>query len=158
MKLENPLKLQRVAVVRPPRPAQQEGYQPRSRDGGPGARSGPPSRPSPAGSASRRPVGSIDGEGEIIRPVVGDGPADSRRLRRVPSAKEKPPTKEWKKSADDVGKKTSLRIGTGKKGRTAEINGRRGSLRRRDRSSQKAAKEEAAIERKTVYLPECVSL
>lgn len=155
MKLENPLKLQRIAVIRPPRPTQQEGYQPRSRDGGPGARSGPPSRPSPAGSASRKPVGSIDGEGEIIRPVVGDGPVDIRRLRKVPSGKEKPATKEWKKGADDVvGRKTSLRIGTGKKGRTAEINGRRGSLRRRDRSSQKAAKEEAAIERKTVCLPE----
>lgn len=153
MKLENPLKLQRVAVVRPPRPPQQDGYQPRSREGAP--RSGLPSRPSPAGAASRRPVGSIGGDGEIVRPVVGDGSVDARRLRRVVGGKEKPAAKEWKKGADDAAnRKTSLRIGTGKKGRTAEINGRRGSLRRRDRSSQKAAKEEAAIERKTVYLPE----
>lgn len=55
--------------------------------------------------------------------------------------------------------KTSLRLRSsgGKRGRSAEINARRGSLKRKDRSAEKAAKEEAAIERKTVRLPECVA-
>lgn len=51
-------------------------------------------------------------------------------------------------------RKQSLRIGTGRKGRGAELNQRRGSLKKRDRSAEKAARAEAAIERKTVNLPE----
>lgn len=51
--------------------------------------------------------------------------------------------------------KASLRVGTGRRGRSAaEISARRGSLKRKDRSAQKAAKAEAALERKTVNLPE----
>ena len=50
--------------------------------------------------------------------------------------------------------RNSLGIGTGKKGRSAEKNMKRGSLRRRDRSAEKAARLEAAIERKTVSLQE----
>jgi hypothetical protein len=146
MKLENPLKLKRIAVVRPPRP--QQDFQPRSREGG--GRSGPPGRSSPAGAASRRPAGGSDGPGDATRPAAD---SDSRP-RRVPGGKDKPPVKDYKKPSDVNNRKTSLRLGTGKKGRSATINQRRGSLRRRDRSGQKAAKEEAAIERKTVYLPE----
>ena len=51
-------------------------------------------------------------------------------------------------------RRTSLRVGGGKSGRGAELNKRRGSLRRRDRSAEKEAKMEAALERKTVVLPE----
>jgi hypothetical protein len=55
------------------------------------------------------------------------------------------------------GGKTSLRIGTGgRKGRGAELSQRRGSLKKRNRSADRAARAEAAIERKTVYLPEYV--
>jgi hypothetical protein len=47
----------------------------------------------------------------------------------------------------------SLRIGSGKKGGQAEVMQRRGTLKRRDRSREKALKEERAIERRTVFLP-----
>lgn len=48
-------------------------------------------------------------------------------------------------------RRESLRIGTGSRGRS---NQQRGSLRRRDRSAEKEARAEAAIERKTILLPE----
>jgi hypothetical protein len=141
MKLQNPLKLQRVVVVRS-RPPVEQGDRPQ-RDNN---RRGPPGRSSPGGAASTRPVGGIGNDGDQTG-GGGDGaaPGDDRRPRRAAPAK--PAANQWKK-------KTSLRIGTGKKGRSAEVNGRRGSLRRRDRSGQKAAKEEAAVLRKTVNLPE----
>jgi len=49
--------------------------------------------------------------------------------------------------------RVSLRIGTGKRGRQAAIRQRRGSLKRKDRSAEKALKEERALERRTVVLP-----
>lgn len=51
-------------------------------------------------------------------------------------------------------RRPSLRVGTGKKGRRAMGNRRRGSLKKRDRSAEKAARAEAAVERNTVSLPE----
>ena len=51
--------------------------------------------------------------------------------------------------------RNSLRLGTtGKKSRSAQKNMSRGSLRKRDRSKEKAMKEMRAIERKTIQLPE----
>ena len=50
------------------------------------------------------------------------------------------------------GRGVSLRIGTGKKGRQASISQRRGTLKKRDRSREKALKEERALERRTVVL------
>jgi hypothetical protein len=50
-----------------------------------------------------------------------------------------------------------LRVGgPGRKGRSAELTQRRGTLKRRDRAGEKEAKAEAALERKTVYLSEYV--
>lgn len=51
-------------------------------------------------------------------------------------------------------RRPSLRVGTGKKGRRAMGNRRRGSLKKRDRSAEKAARAEAAVERNTISLPE----
>jgi len=51
------------------------------------------------------------------------------------------------------GGRVSLRIGTGKRGRQASVQSRRGSLRKKDRSREKALKEERGIERRTVHLP-----
>ena len=53
-------------------------------------------------------------------------------------------------------RKTSLRIGTSRKGRGAELSSRRGSLKKKDRRAEREARAEAAIERKTVHLPEYV--
>lgn len=51
---------------------------------------------------------------------------------------------------------TNLRMGgaQGKKGRSAQKNRARGSLRKRDKTKDKEFKEEARIERNTVQLPE----
>jgi hypothetical protein len=65
----------------------------------------------------------------------------------------KPKTRE---DGGDGPQRLSLRIGTGKKGRGAELNQRRGSLKKRDRTLSKEYKEEAAMERRTVVLPEYV--
>ena len=51
-------------------------------------------------------------------------------------------------------RKTSLKLGTGRKGRAAETSGRRGSLKKRDRTAEKEARVAAAEERRTVRLPE----
>lgn len=51
--------------------------------------------------------------------------------------------------------KTSLRMGpSGRKGREAQLSSRRGSLKKRDRTSEKEAKAAAAEERRTVSLPD----
>jgi hypothetical protein len=51
-------------------------------------------------------------------------------------------------------RKASLRMGTGKRGRAASLTSMRGSLKKRDRSGDRAAREEASEERRTVVLPE----
>jgi hypothetical protein len=68
------------------------------------------------------------------------------------------PNKRKRPDDDNRGpaRRQSLRVGTGKKGRGAELRQRRGSLRRRDRTAEKEAKEAAAIVRNTVQLPEYV--
>lgn len=71
------------------------------------------------------------------------------------------PGKQRKDEGDDSAdvrnqRKTSLKLGTGRKGRSAEVSGRRGSLKKRDRSAEKEAKAAAAEERRTVRLPEYV--
>jgi len=58
-------------------------------------------------------------------------------------------------SAYEKRPRNSLRIGAGgKKGRAAQKNMSRGSLRKRDRSKDKEMKLQARIERRTVELPE----
>jgi Translation initiation factor IF-2, N-terminal region len=80
---------------------------------------------------------------------------DTSRRKRVPNAAL--PTKS-NKAEDERGsrapkRKTSLRIdSSGRSG--VEMAQRRGSLKKRDRSTVKAMKAEAAIERRTVVLPE----
>lgn len=51
-------------------------------------------------------------------------------------------------------RKSSLRVQTGRKGRAAELSQRRSSLKKRDRTAERVAKAEAALERKTVQIPE----
>jgi translation initiation factor IF-2 len=88
--------------------------------------------------------------------TAGSGPPSAKdfgRKRTTPAR----PEKRRKPGAGDDGRnvnRQSLRIGTGKKGRAAEITQRRGSLKKRDRTSEKYARLEAALERKTVMLPD----
>ena len=59
------------------------------------------------------------------------------------------------KSQYEKKNRTSLRIGTtSKRGRSAAKNRSRGSLKKRDRSHAKMIREQNAIERNTIELPE----
>ncbi|KAL7579875.1 hypothetical protein ACA910_004885 [Epithemia clementina (nom. ined.)] len=107
---------------------------------------------------------SVDGDdvgddGTIIRKDVGRKRI-AKPTKRVMADKsdEDRPRKPRPTPKDDGdgrnARRPSLRLGTGKGGRGAELNQRRGSLRKRDRTAEKEAKIEAALERKTVVLPE----
>ena len=89
----------------------------------------------------------IDGEVQI-------GPVKDFNRKAKPGT----PVKKGGDNDDErrKGGKQSLRLGTSRKGRAAEASNRRGSLKRRDRRSEKERKAEAAIERKTIQLPEYV--
>ena len=80
---------------------------------------------------------------------VGAGRGDGRRKKQGPrkgGRNEQPNTANRRK--------TSFRIGMGKKGRAASLTARRGSLRKRDRTAEKEARAQAAEERRTINLPE----
>ena len=87
-------------------------------------------------------------------PVVTGGVAASKDGKR--KAKPGKQRKDEREEQTDVRnqRKTSLKLGTGRKGRAAESSGRRGSLKKRDRTAEKEAKLAAAEERRTVRLPE----
>lgn len=94
---------------------------------------------------------------------MNDGPAPEKDFggrRRGPPARGSKAGPPGRGSSNDGSprskRRTSLRIGTGRKGRGAELTQRRGSLKKRDRSAEKEAKLEAALERKTIQLPEYV--
>ena len=87
---------------------------------------------------------------------TADAPSrDVGRRARAPAGRRRGP---GNNSNDNRGppRRQSLRLGTGKKGRGAELSRRRGSLRKRDRSAEKEARAVAAAERNTVQLPEYV--
>jgi len=94
--------------------------------------------------------------------VSNNGPSpekESGRRRGPPRSRQQPQRADGNGDTDSPRSKrrTSLRIGTtGRKGRGAELSQRRGSLKKRDRRAEKEARAEAAVERKTVELPEYV--
>jgi hypothetical protein len=55
---------------------------------------------------------------------------------------------------DSSKRKNSLKLGTGKSNRGPGDTMRRGSLRKKDRSAERERKIDAALERRTVQLPE----
>ena len=96
--------------------------------------------------------------------VSNNGPSpdkESGRRRGPPRSRQQPQRAGGNGGGGDTDsprskRRTSLRIGTGRKGRGAELSQRRGSLKKRDRRAEKEARAEAAVERKTVELPEYV--
>ena len=90
----------------------------------------------------------LEGDGDS-GPGSRGGPA-----RRQPGKQKKSRGDDRDDEGGRNNRKASLRVTTGRKGRGAELNQRRGSLKKRDRSAEKAARAEAALERKTVNLPE----
>ncbi|KAL3793959.1 hypothetical protein HJC23_009442 [Cyclotella cryptica] len=98
---------------------------------------------------------SIDLSYDLTRKKGGGssvkGPARNPLAKKVkPGAR---PGRSGRGGDDERAGRVSLRVGTGKKGRQTEVKMRRGSLRKKDRSREKAEKEERALERRTVYLP-----
>jgi hypothetical protein len=84
----------------------------------------------------------------IIGPApIGRGTDDRKRGPKVKA-------KKFGADDDRGPKRPSLGIGTGKKGRAAQGNMRRSSLKKRNRTADKERKAEAAVERKTVRLAE----
>lgn len=154
LRLENPMKIQKVKVEPPQREERQNNRDNNNRGGG-GQRGGqrggdrdrPQDRRSPAGDASKRakPVISIGDSGATNGPsgLSDKGP------KRQPGGKAP-----REKKAYDKPKRPSLRIGTGKRGRAAEKSQRRSSLKKKDRTREKELKAIKALERKTVSLPE----
>jgi len=144
MQLSNPMKLQRIIQPFEPRRRSDSNSE---RNRGP-AKRGPSPRQSQAADASNGSVNSSTpqrGAGGIGAPSDENAP---RRPRRSPGKT----ASTWKKKADEY-RKPSLRIGNSRRGGSRK-NSRRGSLRKRDRSAEKSAREEAALERKTVCLPD----
>eukprot|EP00557_Chaetoceros_sp_GSL56_P008048 CAMPEP_0176493662 /NCGR_PEP_ID=MMETSP0200_2-20121128/9667_1 /TAXON_ID=947934 /ORGANISM="Chaetoceros sp., Strain GSL56" /LENGTH=914 /DNA_ID=CAMNT_0017891337 /DNA_START=265 /DNA_END=3009 /DNA_ORIENTATION=+ len=164
LKLENPLKVQRIQM--------DTGRQERDRNdssGGGGRGDGPGgSREFGRGGGGRGRGGRDNdgGSGRGGRGMISNrGPAaaasnvNSGDDGDIDSSSSKGPARKFGKKkapSGDFEKKprNSLRVGTGKNGRSAEKNMSRGSLKKRDRSAEKERKREAAIERSTVFLPE----
>jgi len=158
LKLQNPLQIQRIAPVFEPRTRDASGRgegrgrggrgggrgEGRGRDGGRGGRGGGRGRASEA-SNGRRPMGGMSGGND-------NDTSDYKGPKRSFGAAKKvrPDSNAYRKP------KNSLRLGTqnSKKGRSAQKNMSRGSLRRRDRSKDKDRRFQAQIERKTVELSE----
>ena len=87
---------------------------------------------------------------------MGAEAARRKRLAKKPGSADPAATAQ----ADDgrENRKSSLRVKTGRKGRAAELSQRRSTLKKRDRTADKIYKAEAALERKTVVIPEYVRL
>lgn len=160
MKLSNPMKLQRIVQPFEPRRRNDSNSErnqgPAERNRGP-PRRGPPPRQSQAAEASNGPVNTISPTSQRNSGGGGGGivaPSDENASRR-PRRSSGKPVKEnaWKKKGDE-NRKPSLRIGNSGRRGGSRGNSRRGSLRKRDRSAEKLAREEAALERKTVSLPD----
>jgi hypothetical protein len=86
----------------------------------------------------------------------GGGNPDKGPARNPMGKKLRPGSPGRGRGDDDRGGgrgRVSLRLGMGKRGRQNEVRNRRGSLRKKDRSREKAEKEERALERRTVQLP-----
>jgi translation initiation factor IF-2 len=148
LRLQNPHKVVRIAPE--PQQRQPRGDRP---DRGPGGPRGGPGggRPSAAGDASSRPrrspVGG-DSNNSNDTPDTGGDRGPRRNIAGKAKKKKGPEGQEPKR------RNTSLRIGTGKKGRRAEVMGRRGSLKKRDRRADKEDRMERAMERRMVFLPD----
>lgn len=159
MKLENPMKIQRVAAEPPPPREQREPRGDRRgggdggdrRGGGGGDRRGPPRPRASVSDSDTKPRtfgGGPPSANDEVSASPGRGGRGDRKQKKVPGGAA---------AGDDNARgprRPSLRVGTGKKGRRAMGNQRRGSLKKRDRSAEKAMRAEAAMERNTVSLPD----
>lgn len=154
LKLENPLKIQRVQAAPPQR--QDRGNR-RDNNGG-GGRGGnergssrDSSSPASSGGRQDRSSGNKFGPGGGGGGPSGGGDGGfsrNDRRKRQPGSRRAPP-----QNRDGANRgKTSLRIDNS--GRRQRRRSNRGTLRKRDRTAEKEARAEAAEERRTIRLPE----
>ena len=174
LELKNPMMLERQQSFEPRQAGGRfegrgEGRGGRGRGEGRGGRfEGRGGRGEGRGGRGGRDGGGRDGrggrtssDGAVDNNTYASGRDPSKGPSRDINAKRKPGAGRGRgrgggRFDDDGGRRggrVSLRIGTGKRGRQSEIQQRRGSLRKKDRSREKAMKEERAIERRTVFLP-----
>ena len=159
LRLENPLKVQRIPVQYTP-PTDNNNNNNNNNNGGNynnrernnnnnsnntmnnrgDSRGARPSTPRPTFNKDNNNVDSTDST---------KGPK-----RDFSGGKKKKPMDQGNRGDGDK-PRSSLRVGaSGKKGRQAEKNMTRGSLKKKDKKREKEMKEQKALERKTVYLPE----
>lgn len=159
--LANPMKVRKIVEQVPQtdeeREASEVEFQERAqrpqrnnnrRDGGRGR----PGGGGPAGQRGQsRPVAAAgDQKGSGGGGFLGSDIAkDPFARKRAAPKKGAPAAQQYKK------RRPNLSLGTGgKTSRRATVNRRRGTLKKKDRSSEKAARAEAAAERKTISLPD----
>lgn len=149
LRLENPLKVQRKPAPVQERTNDRDGERNHSRNNNAGNRGNQnnndrTNRPAAAASMNTRtrefPSGGTTGLNAPRNADKGPG----RNFNGNKKAKKN--EKNYDKG------RSSLRMTTSKKGRAASASMKRGSLKKRDRSREKEAKEERALERRTVTL------
>jgi len=142
LKLQNPMKLQRISQAPPDRPPRPQNSNNNNDDRGrrPTPRAGGPQMDRKAG-----------GDNSINTASNGPASTNTRGKGAFKKGKEK---KEKENPYDKKRGRTQLRVGSGKKQNAASLMRRRGSLKKRDRSGEKEMKAEAALERRTIHLPE----
>eukprot|EP00339_Tiarina_fusa_P008614 CAMPEP_0117056836 /NCGR_PEP_ID=MMETSP0472-20121206/39438_1 /TAXON_ID=693140 ORGANISM="Tiarina fusus, Strain LIS" /NCGR_SAMPLE_ID=MMETSP0472 /ASSEMBLY_ACC=CAM_ASM_000603 /LENGTH=865 /DNA_ID=CAMNT_0004773447 /DNA_START=147 /DNA_END=2744 /DNA_ORIENTATION=+ len=154
LRLVNPFKVTRIPAAPSPPPPRNNDRDSRSQGRGGGNSQGRNSRPGASAGASKGGNSQISrgGDGPKTGPNMGGPPGTDGRRKKARRGDRKGPNE----GGDGRNtRKASLRMGgAGRKARAASLTSRRGSLRKRDRSAEKAAKEEAAIERRTVSLPD----
>lgn len=146
LKLENPLKIQRVKVA----PPQRQERSSNSRENNRGGRGDSASSSSTGGRGGRSSPGNKFGAGSGGGPSGGGDAGFSRndRRKRQPSSRRAPPA-----GRDGANRgRASLRLTNS--GRRQRRTSNRGTLRKRDRTAEREAKAEAAEERRTISLPE----
>jgi hypothetical protein len=165
LKLQNPLKIQRIAAEPPQRRGRREQS---DADRNNNVKNEPVTSvssngrqgmgPSPTKSTGGR---NSSGGGPATAPDSGGDSSEygkDGKRKRQPGSRKKNDAQEQQDDSRNRGK-TSLRLGTtGRKSRAASLTSRRGSLRKRDRTAEREAKAEAAEQRRTVSLPECVQM
>lgn len=157
LKLENPLKVQRVQVAPPQRQERNNNNRRENGDNGyrnndrEGTKDSASSASAGGGRKERSSSGTKFSSGGGGGPSGGADSGFNRNDRR----KRQPGNRRAPQGQNRDGPnraKTSLRLGTS--GRRQRRSSNRGTLRKRDRTAEREAKAEAAEERRTISLPE----
>jgi len=157
LKLENPLKIQRVQVAPPQRQERNNNNRRENSDNSKrnndreGTKDSAPSGSAGGGRKERSSPGTKFSSGGGGGPSGGADSGFSRNDRRKRQPGNRRAPQGQNRDGPNRGK-TSLRLDTS--GRRQRRSSNRGTLRKRDRTAEREAKAEAAEERRTISLPE----